>query len=56
MTDMSYSLYPEGLYRVCVRLKNELSSILIYVTENGISDRRHLFLRRSLYALSESYQ
>lgn len=58
MTDMAYPLYPEGLYRACVRLKNELPRIPIYITENGIADRyddrRHLFLRRYLYALSRA--
>ncbi|CAF0937406.1 unnamed protein product [Rotaria sp. Silwood1] len=58
MTDMAYPLYPEGLYRACIRLKNELPRIPIYITENGIADRyddrRHLFLRRYLYALSRA--
>ncbi|CAF0805119.1 unnamed protein product [Adineta ricciae] len=58
MTDMAYPLYPEGLYRACVRLKDELPRVPIYITENGIADRyddrRHLFLRRYLYALSRA--
>ena len=58
MTDMAYPLYPEGLYRACVRLKDELPGVPIYITENGIADRlddrRHLFLRRYLYALSRA--
>ena len=58
MTDMAYPLYPEGLYRACVRLRDELVNIPIYVTENGIADRlddrRHIFLRRYLYALSQA--
>ncbi len=58
MTDMSYPLYPEGLYRACLRLKNKLPHLPIYITENGIADRlddrRHLFLRRYLYALSRT--
>lgn len=58
MTDMPYPLYPEGLYRACIRLKNELPRLPIYITENGIADRlddrRHLFLRRYLYALSRA--
>lgn len=58
MTDMPYPVYPEGLYRACLRLKNELPNVPIYITENGIADRtddrRHLFLRRYLYALSRA--
>lgn len=58
MTDMAYPLYPEGLYRACVFLKNQLPDTPIYITENGIADRhddrRHIFLRRYLYALSRA--
>ncbi len=58
MTDMPYPLYPEGLYRACIRLKNELPRLPIYITENGIADRLddrlHLFFRRYLYALSRA--
>jgi beta-glucosidase len=58
MTDMPYPLYPEGLYRACLRLKAKLPRVPIYITENGIADRlddrRHLFFRRYLYALSRA--
>eukprot|EP00823_Brevimastigomonas_motovehiculus_P008352 TRINITY_DN7641_c0_g1_i1.p1 TRINITY_DN7641_c0_g1~~TRINITY_DN7641_c0_g1_i1.p1 ORF type:complete len:467 (+),score=94.36 TRINITY_DN7641_c0_g1_i1:73-1473(+) len=56
MTDMDYSLYPEGLYRAIQRVSTLKRPI--FITENGIADRtddrRHLFLRRYLYALSKA--
>ncbi|CAF1620824.1 unnamed protein product, partial [Didymodactylos carnosus] len=58
MTDMSHPIYPEGIYRACMRVRNELGNIPIYITENGIADeaddRRHLYLRRYLYAISKA--
>jgi len=56
MTDFAYPIYPEGLYRAIQRI-----SVLggpIYITENGIADeiddRRHLWIRRYLYAVSKA--
>jgi beta-glucosidase len=34
-TDMDWEVYPEGLYEVLVRLRDEYSVPTIYVTENG---------------------
>ncbi|MEM9490929.1 MAG: family 1 glycosylhydrolase [Myxococcota bacterium] len=55
-TDMPYPIYAEGLYRALIRIA-ELGWP-IYVTENGIADatddRRELFIRRYLYALSRA--
>ncbi|HRI09488.1 MAG TPA: family 1 glycosylhydrolase [Nannocystaceae bacterium] len=55
-TDMPYAIYAEGLYRAI----HQVAALgrPIYVTENGIADaaddRRALFLRRYLYALSRA--
>ena len=55
-TDMPYAIYAEGLYRAL----HQVAPLgrPIYVTENGIADaaddRRALFLRRYLYALSRA--
>ena len=58
MTDMPYPIYPEGFYRACLRMKEAFPRTPMYITENGIADRhddrRHLFLRRYLYALSRA--
>jgi beta-glucosidase len=55
-TDMPYPIYAEGLYRAlkrCAQLK-----VPIYITENGLADavddRRALFIRRYLYAVSRA--
>jgi beta-glucosidase len=53
LTDMHYTIYPEGFYRAI----KEMAGLgkPVYVTENGIADgddsRRSLFLRRYLYAM-----
>ncbi len=56
MTDMPYASHPEGFYQALVDC-GELGKP-VYVTENGIADskddRRELFIRRYLYALSEA--
>ncbi len=56
MTDMDYTIYPEGLYRAIKRVAKLDKSIII--TENGIADsldnRRYMFIKRSLYALSRA--
>ncbi len=56
MTDMPYSIYPEGFYRA-IKQTAQLG-LPIYITENGIADaeddRRDLFTRRYLFALSEA--
>ena len=57
-TDMDYSIYPEGFYRAL--LETAKLGYPIYVTENGIADRnddrRELFIRRYLYALSRAIE
>ena len=56
MTDMDYTIYPEGLYRAIQRVK--LIEKPIIITENGIADkkddRRKLFIRRYIYAMLRS--
>jgi beta-glucosidase len=56
MTDMPHPLYPEGLY--CAIKQAARLGRPIYITENGIADgddsRRHLYLKRYLYALSKA--
>lgn len=51
-------IYPEGLYRSLMQLKQVLPGTDIFVTENGIADRhddrRHLYLRRHMFALSKA--
>ena len=54
------TIYPEGLYRSIMQLNATLPNTDVYVTENGIADknddRRHLYLRRHMYALSRAVQ
>ena len=56
MTDMDYTIYPEGIYRAIKRVAKLGKPIII--TENGIADakddRRALFIERSLYAVSKA--
>lgn len=56
MTDMPYPIYAEGFYRAIKTLAQ--LDVPIYITENGIADakddRRDLFIRRYLFALSEA--
>jgi beta-glucosidase len=58
MTDMPYPSYAEGFYQALIDC-GELGKP-IYVTENGIADkaddRRDLFIRRYLYALSKAIE
>ena len=58
MTDMPYPSYAEGFYQALVDC-GELGKP-IYVTENGIADekddRRGLFIRKYLYALSKAIE
>ena len=58
MTDMPYSIYPEGLYRAIYEVKNINKPIII--TENGIADsnddRRGLFIERYIYAMYKAIQ
>lgn len=57
-----YTIYAEGLYRAIHELHDAVArplGIPLYVTENGISagddhEKRDLFLRRSLFALSQA--
>ena len=55
-TDMPYSIYPEGLYQAIKEVAQ--LKVPIYITENGISDgkddRRELFIKRYIYALSQA--
>ncbi len=39
LTDMGWGVWPEGLYRILTRLKDEYGSPTIYVTENGMANR-----------------
>jgi len=56
MTDMPYPIYAEGFYRA-LQTVAQLGKP-IYITENGIADakddRRELFIRRYLYAMSQA--
>jgi beta-glucosidase len=56
MTDLIYPIYAEGLYRAIKTVA--ALNVPIYITENGIADakddRRDLFIRRYLYALSRA--
>ncbi|MFA6263832.1 MAG: family 1 glycosylhydrolase [Candidatus Babeliales bacterium] len=56
MTDYGYPIYAEGLYQA-IKIMSEYK-VPIYVTENGISDarddRRELFIRRYLYAITQA--
>ena len=58
MTDMPYPSYAEGFYQALIDC-GELGKP-IYVTENGIADekddRRELFIRKYLYALSKAIE
>lgn len=58
MTDMPYTIYPEGFYRALQAMQQ--LNVPIYVTENGIADakddRRALFISRYLYALHRAMQ
>jgi beta-glucosidase len=58
MTDMPYPIYAEGFYRA-IKTVAQLG-VPIYITENGIADakddRRDLFIRRYLFALSEAIE
>ncbi len=58
MTDMPYTIYPEGFYRALQEVRQ--LEVPIYVTENGIADakddRRALFISRYLYALHRAMQ
>lgn len=56
LTDMNYTVYPEGIYRAIKRVSK--LGFPIIITENGIADsldnRRYAFIRRSLYAVSKA--
>ncbi len=56
MTDMEYTIYPEGFYRALWQAST--LGVPVIVTENGIADarddRRDMFIRRHLYALSRA--
>ncbi|KAG5189489.1 glycoside hydrolase superfamily [Tribonema minus] len=58
MTDMPQCVYPEGLYSALKTMATLGKPII--VTENGIADkhddRRYLYIRRYLYALSRAIQ
>lgn len=56
MTDMDYTVYPEGIYRAIKRMSRIKKPII--VTETGIADaqdnKRGLFIERELFAISEA--
>jgi len=56
MTDMPYTIYPEGLFRALKRVKEIGKPIII--TENGIADykddKRGLFIKRYIYAMNQA--
>lgn len=56
MTDMPYTIYPEGLYRAIHTVKSIDKPIII--TENGIADRkdnrRDIFIKRYIYAVNKA--
>ena len=58
MTDMPYTIYPEGLYRAIHKVKSIGKPIII--TENGIADnkddKRALFIRRYIYAMNKAIE
>jgi len=58
MTDMDYTIYPEGIYRAIKRISKLNKPIII--TENGLADakddRREMFIDRSLYAVSKAIE
>ncbi|MBK0368345.1 glycoside hydrolase family 1 protein [Flavobacterium agrisoli] len=58
MTDMDYTVYPEGIYRAIKRISKLQKPILI--TETGIADnkddRRPQFIERELFAVSKAIQ
>ena len=58
LTDMPYTIYGEGLYRAIQSVS--LLDKPIIITENGIADakdnRRELYIKRYLYAVSKSIQ
>ena len=37
-TDLGWDIYPEGIYRVCLRYYRKYK-LPVYITENGLSDR-----------------
>ena len=56
LTDMPYVIYGEGLYRAIQSVS--IFDVPIIITENGIADdkddRRELYIKRYLYAVSKS--
>ncbi len=58
MTDMDYSIYPEGIYRAIKRISQ--LNVPIIITENGIADdrddRRAEYIERTLYAVSKAIE
>ena len=58
MSDYTFRLYPEGLYRAIEEIS--AFNVPIYITENGIPDnndtKRSVFINRYLYALSKAIE
>jgi len=56
MADKNFRIYPQGLYDAIAEVS--MLNVPIYITGNGVPDKedlvREIFLRRSLYALSEA--
>ena len=56
LTDMPYTIYPEGIYRAIKYVS--ILNVPIMITENGIADhlddRRELYIKRYLYSVSKA--
>ena len=56
LTDMPYTIYPEGIYRAIKYVS--ILKVPIMITENGIADhlddRRELYIKRYLYSVSKA--
>ena len=56
MTDMPYTIYPEGIYRA-IKLVSQLNKPII-ITENGVADKEDLFrsiyITRYIYAINRA--
>jgi len=39
LSDLGWEIYPEGVYDLIMRIKNQWKNIPVFITENGIADR-----------------
>jgi beta-glucosidase len=37
VTEMSWEIYPRGLYEILIRLKKDYNNLTLYITENGVA-------------------